>query len=126
MAEDPTSNAKFGPVIGLEAPGVDELQEGRPVITASGWDFNKPKQKVLITGVRGFIGNHLWNSLNAYYDITGIDNLSGLGSIERQSPYTHLDILTDELPDVNYDWVIHLAAQPGAVSYTHLTLPTKA
>ena len=50
MAEDPTSNAKFGPVIGLEAPGVDELQEGRPVITASGWDFNKPKQKILTKG----------------------------------------------------------------------------
>jgi nucleoside-diphosphate-sugar epimerase len=50
---------------------------------------------ILITGHKGFIGAHLWNSLNVDHDLIGIDLKDGQ------------DVLEVELPDA--DLVIHLA-----------------
>ena len=69
------------------------------------------KQKILLTGIKGFIGHHCYNYLKDEYDIIGIDNCSGLAHDEREVPYTHENLLTCKLPDV--DVVLHLAAKAG-------------
>ena len=53
--------------------------------------------EILITGHNGFIGSNLYNYLNSYHNIYGID-------------YPN-DILNTELPKV--DCVIHLAGSTG-------------
>ena len=86
--------------------------------------------KVLITGVAGFIGNHLaYYLLTCGYTVVGIDNLNNYYSVQlkqdRLSRLTNsnftlhisdisdasslLRIFSDEKPDI----VIHLAAQAG-------------
>lgn len=79
--------------------------------------------KLLITGVKGFIGYHFYNlmahdptyNLPGYRltrprKIYGIDNCSGLACNERDVPYTHGDLMGCELPeDVTH--VIHLAGR---------------
>ncbi len=65
--------------------------------------------KVLITGVKGFIGFNLYNYLKDDYEVIGIDNCSGLACDERDIPYIHGDLLTCDLPDA--DIVIHLAGR---------------
>lgn len=70
--------------------------------------------QVLITGVKGFIGHHLYNSLMAGgYDVQGIDDCSGLGWEDREVPHSHCDITKDPLPYINAKYVIHLAAKAG-------------
>ena len=70
--------------------------------------------KILLTGVKGFIGHHLYSYLKEHIDgveIIGVDNCSGLGTGERDVPYIHADLNDIILPDV--DVVIHLAAKAG-------------
>jgi UDP-glucuronate 4-epimerase len=86
--------------------------------------------KILITGVAGFIGFHLANSLiKKKYNIIGIDNLNSYYDVKLKKarldkllnssmPFTKLD-LSDEIKTKNFfnsekpDYVIHLAAQAG-------------
>ena len=100
----------------------------------------------LITGGAGFIGSavvrHIINNTN--HQVVNVDkltyagNLQSLESIENSDNYQfeHKDICNSE--DMKHvfskykpDIVMHLAAESHvdrsiAVSYTHLTLPTKA
>ena len=70
--------------------------------------------KILITGVKGFIGHHLYNFLSEEgHDVYGIDNCSGLGWEDREVPHSDCDITTDPLPHVDADVVVHLAAKAG-------------
>ena len=69
------------------------------------------KQKLLITGVKGFIGHHCYNYFKNEYDIIGIDNLSGLDTEYREVPFIKDDLTFCDLPDV--DIVLHLAAKAG-------------
>ena len=56
------------------------------------------KQKILLTGIKGFIGHHCYNYLKDEYDIIGIDNCSGLAHDEREVPYTQtIDLLNNSL-----------------------------
>jgi len=56
--------------------------------------------KILVTGHKGYIGSHIFNELKYLnYDVCGIDLKDGG------------DIL-DSLPDKDFDYVFHLAAQP--------------
>ena len=69
--------------------------------------------EILITGGAGFIGHHISNFLYSKgYSIEVWDNLS-TGKKERLNnkiKFRHIDILTDELPLVKKDVVIHLAS----------------
>ena len=79
--------------------------------------------KLLITGVKGFIGYHFYNlmahdptyNLPGYRltrprKIYGIDNCSGLACDERDVPYVHGNLIDCDLPeDVTH--VIHLAGR---------------
>ena len=70
--------------------------------------------KILITGVKGFIGHHLFNFLTEEgHEVYGIDNCSGLGWEDREVPHSHCDITTDDLPHVDAKVVVHLAARAG-------------
>ena len=66
-------------------------------------------KKLLITGIKGFIGYNLYNYLKYDYEIIGIDDCSGLACDERDVPYIHADLLTCDFPDA--DIVIHLAGR---------------
>lgn len=71
------------------------------------------KQKILVTGGAGFIGHHLSNKLYELgYEVHVWDNLS-VGKKERLNDGIHfkqINILNDELPEINYDVVYHLAS----------------
>jgi len=70
--------------------------------------------KVLITGVKGFIGHHLYNFLSEEgHEVYGIDNCSGLGWDSRDVPHEDCDITKDELPHTDADAVVHLAGKAG-------------
>ena len=70
--------------------------------------------KILITGVKGFIGHHLFNFLTEEgHEVYGIDNCSGLGWEDREVPHSHCDITTDDLPHVDAKVVVHLAGRAG-------------
>ena len=69
-------------------------------------------KKMLITGIKGFIGYHCYEYFKKEYEIIGIDNCSGLGCEDRNVPYFEDDLLTCILPD-NIDIVLHLAAKAG-------------
>ena len=72
-------------------------------------------KKLLITGIKGFIGYNLYNYLKHDYEILGIDNCAGLACDERDIPYIHADLLTCSFPDATFgfnpDIVIHLAGR---------------
>ena len=57
-------------------------------------------QKILLTGHRGYIGSTLYNKL-LHTDVVGIDLLDGQ------------DLLTCELPNIDFDLIIHLAGRSG-------------
>ena len=70
--------------------------------------------KVLITGVKGFIGHHLYNFLTEQgHEVHGIDNCSGLGWEDRDVPHEDCDITKDPLPHVDANTVVHLAGKAG-------------
>ena len=56
---------------------------------------------ILLIGHRGFIGSRLLNALNLNHKVTGIDLVDGD------------DLLTCELPNVDFDLIIHLAGRSG-------------
>ena len=69
---------------------------------------------VLITGVKGFIGHHLYDYLmDEGYDVKGSDDCSGLGWEDREVPHLHCDITKDPAPFIDAKFVIHLAARAG-------------
>ena len=57
-------------------------------------------QKILITGHRGFIGSRLYEKL-MHNEVTGFDLIDGN------------DLLTCELPNEEFDLIIHLAGKSG-------------
>ena len=57
-------------------------------------------QKILLTGHRGFIGSRLYKRL-LHTDVVGIDLLDGQ------------DLLTCDLPNIDFDLIIHLAGRSG-------------
>ena len=57
-------------------------------------------QKILLTGHRGFIGSRLYKRL-LHNDVVGIDLLDGQ------------DLLTCDLPNIDFDLIIHLAGRSG-------------
>lgn len=69
--------------------------------------------RILVTGGCGFIGHHLVNTLISLgYDVEVWDNLS-TGKLERISDkvkFTKIDIVLDELPDTEFDFLFHLAS----------------
>ena len=69
------------------------------------------KQKMLITGIKGFIGHHCYKLFKDDYDVIGIDNCSGLAHEERNAPFINANLIDCELPKV--DIVLHLAARAG-------------
>ena len=104
------------------------------------------KSIAIVTGGCGFIGSHLADYLiKLNYEVVVIDNLSvgrreNISQLNENSKFTFVDadISNFDLIEPIFrgaDWVFHLAAladivpsieNPTAVSYTHLTLPTKA
>lgn len=71
------------------------------------------KQKVLLTGAKGFIGYHLYNAIRTTYDVIPADNCTGLAQSDRDIDVDceNWDLLNCELPNV--DIVVHLAAKAG-------------
>ena len=87
--------------------------------------------KLLVTGANGLLGQKLIRLSESLQEISFIATGKGLN---RNPPgryeYRQLDVtLQDEvsrvLEEINPDVVINCAAMTDAVSYTHLTLPTK-
>lgn len=74
---------------------------------------------ILITGIAGFIGSHLYKSLRDKYIVNGIDNLNATASIHRlkeiNSSFTPTSIHSDFIDELNEkpEIVIHLAAETG-------------
>jgi len=57
--------------------------------------------KILLTGHKGFIGSALFNRLNKKHKVTGYDLDDGQ------------DLLYNELPNIEFDLIIHLAGRSG-------------
>ena len=70
-------------------------------------------KKIIITGVKGFIGYQLYLKLKEEYEIFGIDNCSGKGVNERKiNSYYHGHF--DQFKGINDAYaLIHLAAKTG-------------
>ncbi|MCX8012438.1 MAG: GDP-mannose 4,6-dehydratase, partial [Desulfobacterota bacterium] len=89
------------------------------------------KNKVLVTGVAGFIGFHLSRRLlEDGYEVVGIDNLNDyydvelkkarLSQIENQPNFKLIkislgekEIILDVFNSEKFSWIVHLAAQAG-------------
>lgn len=75
-------------------------------------------EKIIITGVAGFIGFHLWNKLQTIYQVSGIDSIQNNASQRRfnlldniQATSIHSNFL-DEM-EVKPKIVVHLGAETG-------------
>ena len=107
---------------------------------------NNIMRKILVTGGLGYIGSHVVVELQKMnFEVVIIDDLSNssIGVLDRIIKITGIRPGFEKLdlkkrPDIgdfftrhlDVDGVIHFAASKAvsesAVSYTHLTLPTKA
>jgi UDP-glucuronate 4-epimerase len=95
-------------------------------------------KKILITGVAGFIGSHLYKLLSSKYELIGIDNLSAFsnydikldrlndvfGDYSNSAQFLEIDIcdkaaLEQLFSDNQFDAVIHLAAMTGVRQSIH-------
>ena len=82
------------------------------------------KKRILIPGGAGYIGSHvvLCCLLTRRYKVTVIENYSNsFGTALERVEKIALDALPADAPKEDRD-----ACKIDAVSYTHLTLPTKA
>ncbi|MGA2681823.1 MAG: GDP-mannose 4,6-dehydratase [Candidatus Bathyarchaeia archaeon] len=83
------------------------------------------KKTALVTGVAGFIGSHLAESLISKFDVVGVDcftdyysketklrNLAHLLTCENFK-FLPLDVLDLELNDIQPELIFHFAAEPG-------------
>jgi UDP-glucuronate 4-epimerase len=84
-------------------------------------------EKILVTGVAGFIGSNLSLYLSQKgFKVTGIDNLSDYYSVKLKNKnkndiiksgcdFKLMDISIDKFEEVDtdFDYIIHLSAQPG-------------
>lgn len=82
--------------------------------------------KVLITGSQGFIGSYLCQELlNNGYEVWGIDNFSKYGKVSRPHDnhpnfhFTEADVQSKEKWDVEFDYIIAIAAMIGGISFFH-------
>jgi CDP-paratose 2-epimerase len=76
--------------------------------------------KILITGHRGFIGQVVWKELtSAGHNVYGLDNLSRSSSTALDNQNSIVGDVTSiagiKQLDIDFDWVIHLAAQVSVV-----------
>lgn len=90
--------------------------------------------RILVTGAAGFIASHLCEKLHALgHEVVGIDNFNDYYSPELKNmnaedlskkgiPIHHLDLNSDLRSVFNqpYDYIYHLAAQPGISATTPL------
>lgn len=90
--------------------------------------FREPRVKALVTGICGFVGNHVALELQRQIkgiDIIGVDNLSRPGSEQNRSQlrkhgirFFHADVRNfsdlENLP--RCDWVIEAAANPSVLA----------
>jgi len=89
------------------------------------------KQRVVITGVAGFIGSHLAEALlNRDYSVVGIDNLL-TGDIANISHLANRDFQFIKHDITNYiyvdgpvDFVLHWASPASPIDYLLLPIPT--
>ena len=82
------------------------------------------KEKVLITGVAGFIGSHIANRfLLEGYEVIGVDNLSvgNINNVPKDLEFIQLDLAHDSTIDVlpnDCNIILHLAGQSsGEISF---------
>lgn len=64
-------------------------------------------KKVLITGVSGYIGSHLYNLLKDKYDVYGLDFVKPKIEVEH---FTDIDIRHNIYMAAKFDVIVHLAA----------------
>jgi len=89
------------------------------------------KKRIVITGVAGFIGSHLAETLlNLDYAVIGIDNLL-TGNTENISHLTNRDFVFIKHDVTNYiyidgpvDFVLHWASPASPIDYLELPIPT--
>ena len=89
------------------------------------------KKRAVITGVAGFIGSHLAETLlNLDYAVIGIDNLL-TGKLENISHLTNRDFIFIKHDVTNYididgpvDFVLHWASPASPIDYLELPIPT--
>ena len=88
-------------------------------------------RRAVITGVAGFIGSHLAESLlDRGYSVVGIDNLltGSLGNIrhlrDREFEFIQHDVTRDIAVAGSVDLVLHWASPASPVDYLDLPIPT--
>lgn len=89
------------------------------------------KKRIVITGVAGFIGSHLAETLlNLDYAVIGIDNLL-TGNTENISHLINRDFVFIKHDVTNYiyidgpvDFVLHWASPASPIDYLELPIPT--
>ena len=81
-----------------------------------------------ITFIHGWLfGPYIWNDVRKYFNQIKKHNVISLSSFDLKSSSSNKEKINDLLKSVGEDQIIlSYSYSASSVSYTHLTLPTKA